>query len=280
MARIRTYKPDFFASEDVAALPFRARLTWLGLWTQCDDHGRFKDNAKLIKASVWPLDQVSLREVEEDLAVLAREGRIVRYIVEGKSLLVVVNWHFHQNINRPGRPNFPAPPVPMPTPAPGEPRFCPVCWADFEAHGGLTEGSPVDNSTSDETAGEDVSDDSVSVHRGLTLGKERKGKEGKGTREARPSSKCPRHENDPNPPRCSACADARHAAERWDDAEALQAEEISRDIERARFDPSMRCEHGADAGLFIHPVTGLSATCAQCRHLGPPPDLYVVDGAS
>jgi hypothetical protein len=40
MPRIRSIKPDFFKSEDVAALPLRARLLWIGLWTQCDDHGR------------------------------------------------------------------------------------------------------------------------------------------------------------------------------------------------------------------------------------------------
>lgn len=40
MAKIRSIKPDFFTSEDVSALPLRARLTWIGLWTHCDDHGR------------------------------------------------------------------------------------------------------------------------------------------------------------------------------------------------------------------------------------------------
>lgn len=49
MARIRTIKPSFFRSEDVAALPLRARLLWIGLWTQCDDQGRTKDNKQLIK---------------------------------------------------------------------------------------------------------------------------------------------------------------------------------------------------------------------------------------
>ncbi|MFF4600587.1 hypothetical protein [Amycolatopsis sp. NPDC001319] len=239
-------------------MPFRARLTWLGLWTQCDDHGRFKDNAKLIKASVWPLDPVSLREVEEDLAVLAREGRIVRYIAEGKPLLVVTNWHFHQNINRPGRPNFPAPPVPMPTPAPGEPRFCPVCWDDLMTHGGLTEGSHVDNSTEGKTAAQDDSDDSVSVHRGLTLGKEGKGKEGKGdaSSRTRPSPRCPDHENTPKPPPCRRCGEARRAAEAWETEHAVDARAAVRrcqmcDGEGFRWDPvgrhrgptRDRCDH-------------------------------------
>ena len=93
MARIRSIKPDFFSSEVVSDMPLRARLTWVGLWTQCDDHGRTKDNARLIKAAVWPLDNTSLSDIEEDLVTLADHGRIVRYVVAGKGFLAVVNWH-------------------------------------------------------------------------------------------------------------------------------------------------------------------------------------------
>lgn len=113
MARIRTIKPSFFASEDVSALPLRARLTWIGLWTHCDDQGRCKDNVRLIKAAVWPLDDVSLRELEEDLDTLAGAGRIVRYESDGQRCLAVVNWDAHQVINRPTPSKLPAPPNPL-----------------------------------------------------------------------------------------------------------------------------------------------------------------------
>lgn len=164
MARIRTIKPGFFASEDVSVLPFRARLTWVGLWTQCDDHGRTKDNVKLIKAAVWPLDDVSLREVEEDLQVLAAGGRIVRYRVGSTLLLAVVNWHAHQSINRPGRPRFPGPSTPLGSDDPEHPNHCGECSVPgpgelTEPSGGLTE-------------------DSLNTHGALTPGKEGKGKEG------------------------------------------------------------------------------------------------------
>lgn len=113
MARIRTIKPSFFASEDVSALPLRARLTWIGLWTHCDDQGRCKDNVRLIKAAVWPLDDVSLREIEEDLDTLAGAGRIVRYESDGQQCLAVVNWDAHQVINRPTPSKLPPPPDPL-----------------------------------------------------------------------------------------------------------------------------------------------------------------------
>jgi hypothetical protein len=109
MPRIRSIKPSFFRSDDVSALPFRARLTWIGLWTHCDDQGRAKDNAKLIKGDIWPLDNVNLRDIEEDLATLADHGRIVRYEVDGKRYLEIVNWHAHQVISKPTPSRIPPP---------------------------------------------------------------------------------------------------------------------------------------------------------------------------
>lgn len=101
MARIRTIKPSFFTSDDVSALPLRARLTWIGLWTHCDDAGRTKDHARLIKAAIWPLDPVSLADIEEDLSILNSQGRIVRYEVNGEKYLEITNWGEHQRIDRP-----------------------------------------------------------------------------------------------------------------------------------------------------------------------------------
>lgn len=109
MPRIRTIKPSFFQSDDVSVLPLRARLTWIGLWTHCDDTGRAKDHARLIKAAIWPLDNVSLADVEEDLATLAGYGRIVRYEVDGQRYLEVTNWSDHQKIDRPTPSRIPAP---------------------------------------------------------------------------------------------------------------------------------------------------------------------------
>jgi hypothetical protein len=109
MARIRTIKPDFFVSDTVSALPLRARLTWIGLWTHCDDHGRCRDNTKLIKAAVWPLDDVSIRDIEIDLNTLADRGLIYRYVVDGKNYLAVTSWAEHQKVDRPSKSTIPSP---------------------------------------------------------------------------------------------------------------------------------------------------------------------------
>jgi hypothetical protein len=59
-----------------------------------------KDSVRLIKGDVWPLDDVSLRDIEEDLMILEQQRRLVRYEVDGRNYLAVVNWHEHQAINR------------------------------------------------------------------------------------------------------------------------------------------------------------------------------------
>ncbi|GAA2773631.1 hypothetical protein [Saccharopolyspora taberi] len=110
MPRIRSIKPEFFTSEVVAELTLRARLTWIGLWTHCDDEGRCKDNPRLIHAALYPLDpDVTADDVAADLAELAKRQRVVRYVVDGRAYLQVTNWKEHQKPNRPQGSKFPAP---------------------------------------------------------------------------------------------------------------------------------------------------------------------------
>lgn len=209
MPRIRSIKPDFFASEDVSALPLRARLTWIGLWTHCDDHGRAKDVTRLIKAAVWPLDDITLSDVEDDLDVLAEHGRIVRYGVDDRHYLAVVNWHVHQAINRPGRPTCPTPPVATGPVDPTARGYCSECSASTHAQLTL---------------------DSLSPHGTLTPGRGR-GKEGERRGSAQhgsvsqpgvdtgagpePPLRCQQHATIRHPGPCGACADARREHDSW-----------------------------------------------------------------
>lgn len=228
MPRIRSIKPVFFKSDDVAALPLRARLLWIGLWTQCDDHGRYKDSVRLIKGDLWSLDDVSLRDIEEDLSILEAQRRLVRYEVDGKSYLAVVNWHAHQAINRPGKPKYPAPPTPLGSSDPDDENHCDICAkpgtgtllpTSVDAHGALTADSR----------------------------QEGKGKEGKGgdaragvSVSPQPPPRCPRHINNPDPPDCGKCADARRALKRWE-AEDAHRRRGAAQCPRHRGEPADNC---------------------------------------
>lgn len=110
MARIRTIKPSFFTDQVLAGLPLTTRLTYIGLWTHVDDAGRAVDDARLVKAALWPLDDgQTVKKVDQDLARLAGVGRIERYEVDGRRYLAVLRWD-HQRINRPQPSSLPPPP--------------------------------------------------------------------------------------------------------------------------------------------------------------------------
>jgi hypothetical protein len=243
MARIRNIKPEFFVSETVSALPLRARLTWIGLWTHCDNHGRARDNTKLIKGAVWPLDNVSLKEIDEDLETLAEHGRIVRYEVAGKRYLMVTNWGEHQYGAFKGDPKYPSP-------------VDNLCIVD--GNGGSPAGQEKSSDLLDESGPglEKSSGIQVSGVRG----------QGGGTRGDAPPPRCPRHLNDPTENPCRACGDARKAVKAWEAGEDVRRSAVADTLAQARADPRYRCGHGVDGGLFTHPDTGKSATCARCRH--------------
>lgn len=110
MARIRTIKPEAFASESLAAVSLSAERTFFGLLTQADDHGRFRDQPAVIAGLLWSLrpDHGPIG-VEDDLTQLAAADLICRYEGDqGKRYLHVVTWHRHQKINRPSGVRAPA----------------------------------------------------------------------------------------------------------------------------------------------------------------------------
>lgn len=130
MPRIRTIKPQFFRSHQIADLSSDAcRLTCIGLWTYCDDAGRGIDDARVVKGEIWPLhDRVTAKVVEKHLAELAAgdDPIICRYVSAGRRYLHVVKWAEHQRVNRP------------------TPSRIPPCLrheSSLKVHGGLTEDS-------------------------------------------------------------------------------------------------------------------------------------------
>lgn len=111
MARIRSIKPEIRTSEKVNTWPVEVRYFWIMLWGYVDDYGKGRDNSKLIVADTYPLDDdVSAEDVSRWLDVLARDGVILRYTVDGVRYLMVVNWGEHQKPSHPARSVIPDPP--------------------------------------------------------------------------------------------------------------------------------------------------------------------------
>ncbi|MFB6839779.1 hypothetical protein [Streptomyces sp. NPDC056361] len=110
MARIRTIKPEAFVSESLAEVSVEAERTFFGLLTQCDDHGRHRDNAAIIAGLLWPLraEHTSVH-VEDDLHQLATAGLVCRYTgCDGRRYLHIVTWSEHQKIDKPSQSRLPS----------------------------------------------------------------------------------------------------------------------------------------------------------------------------
>lgn len=79
--RIRQVKPEFFGDADIAALPFRARLTYIGLWLICDDAGWLPVDYVQIGHDLYGFDSRVRREawVIDDLVTLQAAGRLIAH---------------------------------------------------------------------------------------------------------------------------------------------------------------------------------------------------------
>ena len=112
--RIRSIKPEFWSSPDIAALSDSDRLLFIGLWSYVDDHGRGRDDVALIVAALYPHDMVAnpldtVAKVRDGLARLSEADLILRYTVASRTYFLVTGWSKHQRVDKPKASRIPAP---------------------------------------------------------------------------------------------------------------------------------------------------------------------------
>lgn len=104
MARIRSIKPEVRISEKVNSWPIECRYFWVLLWGYCDDYGYGRDNARLIVADSFPLDDtVTAEMVSEWMDTIWESGVIDRFAVDDSLYFRVINWDEHQKISHPAK---------------------------------------------------------------------------------------------------------------------------------------------------------------------------------
>jgi Holliday junction resolvase RusA-like endonuclease len=266
--RIRTIKPEFFTSLTIADLTLEARLTFIGLWTHVDDEGRCVDDARLVKAAIWPLDDRAAGEVDADLRALSESSLITRYTVEGRSYLEVSGWREHQKINRPTPSKLPGPhdgDTAAPVSAPGR---------DETTATSAVEDSPPQQAT--------VEDDSLIPHGALTTGKERNREQGTGNTPSLNGSAVEPAPDRPSPPKPGSDADPY-----WRDFWDAYPRRVAKKAARAKFAAACR---RADPAAIVdgarryrddtnrvdrftkHPTTWLEGDCWDDPPLPPRTD--------
>jgi hypothetical protein len=91
--RARLIKPGYFKSEELADLPWQARILFAGLWCLADREGRLKDKPRRIRAEILPFDDIDTNALLDELA---GAGFIVRYGRGDNAAIQVVNFLKHQ----------------------------------------------------------------------------------------------------------------------------------------------------------------------------------------
>ena len=144
--RIRTIKPEFWRSEDIAALSIEDRLLFIGLWSYVEDNGVGRDEPQLIQCDLYPLDTFTEASVRTHggLMRLSQQGLITRFEgPDGRRYLQINSWDKHQKINRPSKPRFPQ----------YNAENCTLTEASLSPHCTLTEGSLPEQGTGNREQG-------------------------------------------------------------------------------------------------------------------------------
>lgn len=101
MARIRTVKPEFWTSEQIADCSLIARLLFIGIWTFCDDNGVHPASTKRLKMEVFPSDQLGDDTIQALINELIVAGLLYPYQIGGTCYWKVTGWARHQRIEKP-----------------------------------------------------------------------------------------------------------------------------------------------------------------------------------
>ena len=99
MARKRMIDPKFWTDDKIMDLEPLTRLLFIGIWNFADDSVVHLNNSKVLKAEIFPCDEIPIDEVQRMKDQLANLKMIE--ISEDRYLFRIKNWEVYQKINRP-----------------------------------------------------------------------------------------------------------------------------------------------------------------------------------
>ena len=101
MARKRMIDPKFWADDKMMSLTPRHRLLFIGIWNFSDDGGIHKNSNNMLKAEVFPCDDIIVEEVGKLKDELIELELIIPFQSNGIELFYVKNWKIYQSIQKP-----------------------------------------------------------------------------------------------------------------------------------------------------------------------------------
>lgn len=101
MARIRSIKPEFCTSDQLADCSPTARLLFVLMWMHCDDGGVHQASEKRLRMECFPGDSFSKEQVREWIDELITAGLLAEFEAHGERYWYVTGWEKHQKIDKP-----------------------------------------------------------------------------------------------------------------------------------------------------------------------------------
>jgi hypothetical protein len=215
MPRIRTFKPEFFRSPDTAKASPEARLLFMALWSWADDEGIGETNLYGLLGFAFPdEDELTVKDLQRLLKEIGGSYGVVFYTHHGRFYYAIPSWNEHQKTERRANCRNPKPDHPDSQP---DQRF------------GTSSGTQGNSST---VQGGSVpgTGEQGNIGTGENGGSETEVSHQSADNVA-PPHKCPQHINNPFPPSCGFCADARLNFEAW---KRNQQQAEKDDLERRR----------------------------------------------
>lgn len=94
--------PKFWTDDKIIKISIPARLLFIAIWNHSDDLGVHRNDDYSLKAEVFPIDDVSVQEIETYKNELINKGLIIPYTDERDGdLLFIKNWFKYQYIKKP-----------------------------------------------------------------------------------------------------------------------------------------------------------------------------------
>lgn len=107
MARKRMIDPNFWTDEKLGECSVEERLLFMGLISNANDEGYGRANSKLLKAIIFPYDDLKANDLEKWIYHLAELHIVVLFKYDEQTYYYLPNFLKHQTINKPSKSTFP-----------------------------------------------------------------------------------------------------------------------------------------------------------------------------
>lgn len=92
----RMIDPSFWKSESLATISREDRFFFIGLISNADDQGRLRAHPAILRAEIYPFEDIDFAEIDRQIEVLCAIDCIHCYEADGKKLIQIVNWWKYQ----------------------------------------------------------------------------------------------------------------------------------------------------------------------------------------